>query len=197
MESTINLDYSFFLFLLRSNVEILGVDKTKEQLMNIGKNIADDLVRQFSISSLSAKSFKEFKEKPNPLTEFDRTLEINDDMIFILDRCPFEDVIHLYVGIVGEMPPILLELMNRYNEEEADHAVSPYCILHQSIRKEICKNIKIGGKACDILQLGCKGAKGMISFSPENIASAALTIENVESKLKASTCAYVVRRKNR
>ena len=195
MNATINFDSSFILFLLKSNADILGVKKTKDQLVNLGEIIGDSLVKRFSIASLSAKSFNEFKEKRNPLTEFDRTLEINDDMIFLLDKCPFEDTIHVYLDIVGEMPPVLLELMKYYNDEEAGHAVSPFCILHQTIRKVISKSIKIDGQACEVLQLGCRGDKGKICFSPDNIRTAALTVKDVESKLKACTCAYIVRKK--
>jgi hypothetical protein len=195
MDTSTNIDASFFLFLLQSNLEILGVEKTLAQLHQIGENIATGMVKQFSAESLSAKTFKEFKEKRNPLTEFDKTLEINDDMIFLLERCPFEEPIHTYLDIAGKMPASLIDLVKKYNESENGRAISPYCIIHQIIRQSLSKSVKINGKPCEILQLGCKGGAGMVSLAQANIKAANLTVAQVESKLQSTMCAYAVRQK--
>jgi hypothetical protein len=176
MDTNTGLDTSFFLFLLQSNIETLGVEKAKAQLIQIGEHIAESMVKRFPADSLSAK-------------------EITEDAIFLLERCPFEEPIHAYLEIEGEMASSLVEITKKYNEGEASSATSPYCIIHQAIRHALSNKMKIGGKPCELLQLGCKGGKGMVSMVPTNIKSVALTVEGVVSRLKTTACAYAVRKK--
>ncbi len=194
MQPTQNLDRAFFIFLLNSNADLFGSEMTKGQLERIGADIAEKMLKKYGEASLAKDSFQELKESQNPLTAFDTTLEINGDSLFIIDRCPFADIITAYLEIVGEMPQVFSEITKAYNDEGLGFAISPYCIIHQTFRRIIGGKIKIKGSPCEILQLGCKARNGNIKQAPENIRKSGLTDAAVNEKLKASACAYLVKK---
>ncbi|MEJ2250631.1 MAG: hypothetical protein P8Y70_16075 [Candidatus Lokiarchaeota archaeon] len=187
------LDKAYFLFLLDSVSEMVGPDLAKGILQRIGIKTAGEMVKKFGEDSLKVDSLEKLLENENPLTIIDDTLEVKDNQILILEKCPFAELINSYLNISGSLPPELSEITHVYNEEGLGYAVSPFCIIHQTIREEVSKHIKVNGKNCKLLQLGCKSSAGEIKFADDNIDSLSIDKDTIENYLAKKACSYSIR----
>ena len=187
---------SFFLFLLDSICDLMGCAMAKGILQRIGENIAEKLIKKFSVETLNVKSMEELKNTQNPLTYFDDTLVAAEEKLFILEKCPFLEILIAYKEISSTLPVTLSQITEIYNDEDFGYAVSPFCILHQTFRKEIAEHIKVNGKDCELFHLGCKSTSGAIKFASQNIEDLSLTEKEVENMLENKACSYLLQTKD-
>ena len=187
---------SFFLFLLDSICDLMGCAMAKGILERIGENIANKLIQKFSEASLKVNSFEELKNSQNPLTYFDDTLVLDGDKMFILEKCPFLELISAYKEISNDLPATFNTITEIYNEDDVGYAVSPFCIIHQAFRKVIAEHIKIDGKNCELLHLGCKATSGTIKFASNNIKDLSMSEDDVKKMLENRACTYILQIKD-
>ena len=186
---------AFFLFLLDSICNLMGCEMVKGMLQRIGEEIAEKLVKDFSKESLKVNSLESLVNSNNPLSYFDDTLILEKDNIFILEKCPFLELVTAYKKIAKTMPISFKNITDSYNEEGLGYAVSPFCIIHQTYRRKIADYIRVNGETVDLFQLGCKSLSGDIKFAPDNIKSVSLTENIVQTALKEKACMYVIKPK--
>src|SRR6056297_3027401 len=137
----------FFMFLLQSITEMMGPEMSKGILQRVGTSLADSVLKKFGEESLNVDNLNELiTGSENPLTYLDDTLEIHEGKLLLLGGCPFKKVLDDYISLEKNLPPILNEIKDIYNQEGLGYAVSPYCIIHQEYRKRVAQNIKVGGK---------------------------------------------------
>ncbi|MHA1147267.1 MAG: hypothetical protein ACTSR8_03385 [Promethearchaeota archaeon] len=116
------------------------------------------------------------------MSYFDDTLSFEDGKLYILEKCPFAELIAAYKKLATSLPPTFGLITDSYNAEGLGYAVSPFCIIHQTYRRKIAEDIKINGKSVDILQLGCKAGSGAIKFAEDNIEKASIGEDAVTKK---------------
>ncbi len=184
----------FFMFLLQSITEMMGPDMAKGILQRVGKSLADSVIEKFGEESLKVNSIDELITKEeNPLTYLDDTLENQDGNLLILGACPFKKVLDDYLDLKDEVPPIMSEIKDIYNQEGSGYAVSPYCIIHQEYRKTIAEKIEIEGNGVNFFQLGCKSASGEIKYGDDNIGEVGESKDDIENELRENACAYTIK----
>ncbi len=183
----------FFLFFIDSTCDLMGCEMAKGMLERLGDNIANKVIEKYSDASLNVNSLDELITTDNPLKFFDDTLLLEEGNLLILEKCPFLDLIAAYKHLAGDLPENFNTITESYNEEGFGYAVSPFCIVHQTYRRKIAEYIKVNGKKCELLQLGCKSGSGAIKFVDENLEKASVGVDDVTSKLENRACIYTIR----
>ncbi len=186
------IDKAFFLYLLHSISELMGPDFAKGVLQRIGEKTAEKLVEKFTEKSLQVNSLKELTTNENPLTIFEENIAFVKDRIFIVEKCPFRELVSSFLEINKTLPAELSEIVKIYNDEGLGAAVSPFCIIHQSFRKKIVNYIRMNGKSCELQQLGCKAASGTIKYAPENFSTVSTSEGEIADLLKDKACSYTI-----
>jgi hypothetical protein len=182
----------FFMYLLDSITTMMGPDMIKGILQRVGEQIATDLISGYGEESLHVNKIEDLLSNDNPLNFLDDTLFIKEEKLFILEKCPFAQVLEDYLNITGKIPDILKEITKIYNEEGLGWAVSPYCIIHQTFRNEIANHILIGGKKVHLYQIGCKSRSGDITWSEENLTISSFNKSLVLTELQKNSCSFII-----
>ncbi|MGV9205588.1 MAG: hypothetical protein ACOC44_16370 [Promethearchaeia archaeon] len=190
--------HAFFLFYLDSICDLMGCEMAKGMLQRVGQSVADKVIEKFGGESLHVDSLADLANTENPLTYFDDTLTLdeNESQLFILEKCPFLELLDGYKDVAGNLPETFSNITESYNEEGLGYAVSPFCIIHQTYRDQIAEHIKIDGESVELLQLGCKAASGDIKYAPENLEKTSKEELEIEKKLEKRACAYSIQVKN-
>lgn len=187
--------HAFFLFYLDSICDLMGCEMAKGMLQRVGKAVAEQVIEKFGEKSLHVESLEELIDNLNPLTYFDDTLMLdkNGSQLLLLERCPFVELLEGYKDVAGTLPETFNNIIESYNEEGLGYAVSPFCIIHQTYRKEISKYISVGDKSVELFQLGCKASSGKIKYAPENLEITSKSEDEIEQKLENRACAYSIK----
>ncbi len=188
-ERTLNI---FSLYLLQTITELMGPEMAKGSLERVGEAIAEKLLQKFGADSLHVVDLKDLTKNANPLKFFDDTLEAHGGMVYVIERCPFVREVRDFLELNKEMPPLLSEIVEIYNREGLGYAVSPFCIIHQTLRAKIVHEIKVGDKGVEFLQLGCKAPSGKIKLADQNIKKVGSSDTAVQDILKSRACCYAI-----
>ncbi len=188
-DKTLNI---FALYLLQTITELMGPEMAKGSLERVGEAIAERLLQKFGKDSLNVSDLKDLAKSTNPLKFFDDTLEAQGDKLYVIERCPFIREVRDFLEVNKEMPPLLSEIVEIYNREGLGYAVSPFCIIHQTLRAKLVHEIKVGGKDVEFLQLGCKAPSGKIKLADLNIKKVGSSDIAVQEILKSRACCYAI-----
>ncbi len=188
-ERTLNI---FSLYLLQTLTELMGPEMAKGSLERVGEAIAEKLLQKFGMDSLHVADLKDLLKTANPLKFFDDTLQMQDDKLYVIERCPFIREVRDFMEVNKEIPPLLTEIVEIYNREGLGYAVSPFCIIHQTLRAKLVKEIKVGGKDVDFFQLGCKSPSGKIKLADQNIMKLGSSESTIQDVLKTRACCYAI-----
>lgn len=191
-DKTLNI---FSLYLLQTITELMGPEMAKGSLERVGEAIAEKLFQKFGLDSLLVGDLKDLAKTANPLKFFDDTLETQGDKLYVIERCPFIREVRDFLEVNKEMPPLLSEIVEIYNREGLGYAVSPFCIIHQTLRAKLVHAIRVGGQDVEYLQLGCKAPSGKIKLADQNIKKVGSSDVAVQDILKARACCYAIVRK--
>ena len=182
----------FFLFFIDSTCDLMGSEMAKGMLQRLGEKIAYSVLEKYSDSGLNVNNLEELANTSNTLKYFDDTLVFEDEKLYILEKCPFSELIVAYKALAQTLPANFAEITESYNQEGLGYAVSPFCIIHQTYRRIIGENVKVNGKDCTLLQLGCKAGSGTIKFAEDNLNKASIGKDTVTSKLENRACIYTI-----
>lgn len=182
----------FFLFFIDSTCDLMGCEMAKGMLQRLGEKIASSVLEKKTDTKLKVNSLEELVNNDNPLTYFDDTLFIEDGKLYILEKCPFAELIAAYKGLTGNLPSTFGLITDSYNQEGLGYAVSPFCIIHQTYRRIIGEHVKVNGKDCSLLQLGCKAGNGEIKFAEDNMNEISIEKDTITSKLENKACIYAI-----
>ncbi len=185
----------FSLHLLQTITELMGPEMAKGTLERVGEVIAEKLLQKFGTDSLHISDLKELTKNANPLKFFDDTLDTQGDKLFVIEKCPFIREIKDFLEINKEIPPLLSEIVEIYNREGKGYAVSPFCIIHQTLRSKLASEIKITGRDVEFLQLGCKALSGKIKLADQNIKKIGSSDVAVQDFLKSKICCFSIQPK--
>ncbi len=188
-ERTLNI---FSLYLLQTITELMGPEMAKGSLERVGEAIAEKLLQKFGVDSLHVADLKDLTNNANPLKFFDDTLQMQDGKLYVIERCPFIREVRDFMEVNKEMPPLLTEIVEIYNREGLGYAVSPFCIIHQTLRARLVKEIKVGGKDVNFFQLGCKAPSGKIKLADQNITKLGSSDAAIQEVLKTRACCYAI-----
>ncbi len=188
-DKTLNI---FSLYLLQTITELMGPEMAKGTLERVGEAIAEKLIQKFGQDSLHVADLKDLVKTGNPLKFFDDTLEAKGDQVYVIEKCPFIREVRDFLEVNKEMPPLLSEIVEIYNREGLGYAVSPFCIIHQTLRARIVKEIKVGGKEVEFLQLGCKSPSGKVKLADQNIKKIGTSEVVIQDILKSRACCYAI-----
>ncbi len=191
-DKTLNI---FSLYLLQTITELMGPEMAKGSLERVGEAIAEKLLQKFGSDSLHVADLKDLAKTQNPLKFFDDTLEAKGDQVYVIERCPFIREVRDFLEVNKEMPPLLSEIVEIYNREGLGYAVSPFCIIHQTLRTRLVRDIKAGGKDVEFLQLGCKALSGKLKLADQNIKKVGSSDATVQDFLKNRSCCYGIKPK--
>lgn len=183
----------FFMCLLHSVAEMMGPEMAKGILERNGQNVADALINKFGEESLNVPDLESLVNTKNPLNFFDDTLGISDGKLFILEKCPFLNVLLDFLDLHDGMTEVMNAITKSYNADGNGYAVSPFCVVHQTFRSEIAKHIKVNGKPVELMQLGCRAYSGKIEFAKPNLDKLGMDEATVDSNLKDKSCMYTIK----
>ncbi len=171
----------------------MGPEMAKGSLERVGEAIAEKLIQKFGLNSLHVADLKDLAKTPNPLKFFDDTLEAKGDQLYVIEKCPFVREVKDFLEVNKDMPPLLSEIVEIYNREGVGYAVSPFCIIHQTLRARLVKEIKLRGKNVEFLQLGCKALSGKLKLADQNIKKVGSSDAIVQDFLKNRACCYAIK----
>jgi len=138
----------------------------------------------------------------NPISQFEGRARHYGDGLFGLPACPFARSIQTYTGVAGSLPREYKEVTDEMNKPSGitaklrvgqGAAVSPFCAVHQPIRSELGKRIKVGGRSLQVTQLGCKSGGGHKGFADPLIEETGVSRDAVDKILDENMCCYHVR----
>jgi hypothetical protein len=123
------------------------------------------------------------------------------DGVFGLPACPFASSIKTYNAVIGSPPRDYASVTEELNRDSPitselrigdGAAVSPFCAVHQSIRRTLGRKITIAAKRAAVYQLGCKSRSGVKGISKKQCEAASVPISLVERVLDSNMCCYRV-----
>ncbi len=145
------------------------------------------------------------EDSSNPITRIEGTSTHCGDMVFGLEKCPFECSINNYKEVFKDMPEGYASFTAEFNKSSPitnkyrvgeGAGVSPFCSVHQPLRSAIADKIKIGGKRISISQLGCKSAAGVKGIAQKWLDESGIHLDKVYEILENNMCCYHVKIEN-
>ncbi len=186
-----------FIDMIKSIIALSGPASAK------GILIRNALATAERTEEVEYSSFEEYLEaiedSTNPITRIEGKSTHCGNMIFGLEKCPFETSIHNYKEVFKDMPEGYANFTAEFNKSSPittkykvgeGAGVSPFCAVHQPLRSALADKIKIGGKNISISQLGCKSATGVKGMAPKWLNENSVEIDKVDEILENNMCCY-------
>ena len=142
-----------------------------------------------------------FNSQNHPISKFEG-VPIRDGSIFILPQCMFAQTINTYLEFNEKLPDEFTKVVKEYNKPNRltkelmigqGTGVSPFCVLHQTLRSASGKKVRIDNDQVQVIQLGCKSVDGEKSISDELCWSAGVNRETVDKHLDNGMCVYMIK----
>lgn len=189
-----------FLDMIKSIITLSGSATAK------GILIRNALATAERTEEVEYSSFEEYLEaiedSTNPITRVEGKANHCGNMVFGLEKCPFETSITNYKEVFKEMPEGYANFTAEFNKSSPitnkyrvgeGAGVSPFCSVHQPLRSALGGRIKIGGQKVAITQLGCKSATGVKGIAPKWLSEAGVGLDKVDEILENNMCCYHLR----
>ncbi len=186
-----------FLDMIKTIIKISGAASAKGVLIRNALATAEktDVVEQNSLNDYIAA----IEEATNPITRIEGKATHSGDMIFGLEKCPFETSIKNYKDVFKDMPEGYADFTAEFNKSSPitdkyrvgeGAGVSPFCSVHQPLRSALAEKIRIGGKKLSITQLGCKSAAGFMGLAEKWLKENDVDHGVVNNILENNMCCY-------
>lgn len=189
-----------FLELIRVLFTTAGPSFAKGALVKTGINAAKS-AKEVEFATMD-EFIASIDQVDNPIAQFEGRARHYGDGVFGLPACPFAASIKTYVSVAGGLPAEYKEVTAEMNKPSgiteklrvgAGAAVSPFCGVHQPIRSELGQRIRVGGKALQVYQLGCKSGSGVKGIADHWLSETGVSRETVDKILDDNMCCYLVR----
>ncbi len=186
-----------FLDMIKSIITLSGPASAK------GILIRNALATAEKTEEVDYASFEEFinaiEDSSNPITRIEGKATHCGEMVFGLQKCPFEASINNYKEVFNEMPDGYTGFTTEFNKSSPitnkyrvgeGAGVSPFCSVHQPLRSAIADKIRIGGKKISISQLGCKSSTGVKGIARKWLDETGVNQDTVDEILDSNMCCY-------
>ncbi len=186
-----------FLDMIKTLIKLSGAASAK------GIMVRNALATAEKTEEVEYASFEEYVEaidnETNPITQIEGKSTHCGEMVFGLEKCPFETSINNYKEVFKDMPEGYGAFTKEFNKSSnittqykvgEGAGVSPFCSVHQPLRSALADRIKISGKKISISQLGCKSAAGSKGFANKWIELNNVDPQKVEEILESNMCCY-------
>lgn len=186
-----------FLDMIKTMIKISGPASAKGILIRNALATAEK-TEEVEYSSLE-EYIAAIEDSTNPITQIEGKSNHCGDMVFGLEKCPFETSINNYKEVFKDMPEGYADFTAEFNKSSSitdkykvgeGAGVSPFCSVHQPLRSALADKIKIGGKKVSISQLGCKSATGAKGFAQKWLEENGVDQEKVDEILENNMCCY-------
>ncbi len=188
-----------FIDMIKSIITLSGPASAKGILI---RNALTTAEKTEAVEYSSVEDYLEaIEDSTNPITRIEGKSTHCGNLVFGLEKCPFETSIKNYKEVFKEMPEGYAAFTAEFNKNSAitskykigeGAGVSPFCSVHQPLRSALADKIKIGGKNITISQLGCKSATGAKGIAQKWLHESGIDIETVDEILEDNMCCYHV-----
>jgi len=189
-----------FLDMIKTMIKLSGPASAKGILVRNALATAEK-TEEVEYSSLE-EYIEAIENSTNPITKIEGKATHCGDMIFGLEKCPFEASINDYKDVFKDMPEGYSDFTAEFNKTSSvtdkykvgeGAGVSPFCSVHQPLRSALADKIKISGKKISISQLGCKSAAGAKGFAEKWLGESRVAREKVDEILENNMCCYYLK----
>ena len=193
----IDIAHISFLDMIKTMIKLNGPATAKGILIRNALATAEK-TEEVEYSSLD-EFIAAIEDTTNPITKIEGKATHCGDMVFGLEKCPFESSINNYKEVFKDMPEGYADFTAEFNKTSSvtdkykvgeGAGVSPFCSVHQPLRSALADKIKIGGKKVTIYQLGCKSAAGAKGYAEKWLKESGVDQGKVEEILDNNMCCY-------